>query len=95
MSVKLIRMSSGEDVIATVLSETEENITIEDSIVAVPTSSGSIGFAPWSPLQSKNDKSLTVNMRFVVYIAEPDEGIVEQYSKMFSKLITPSSKLIT
>lgn len=95
MSVKLIRMSSGEDVIATLLEETEEAITIEDSIVAVPTSSGTIGFAPWSPLQSKTEKSLIVNKRFVVYISEPDEGIVEQYSKMFSKLITPNSKLIT
>lgn len=95
MSVKLIRMSSGEDVITTLLEETEEAITIEDSIVAVPTSSGTIGFAPWSPLLSKTEKSLIVNKRFVVYISEPDEGIVEQYSKMFSKLITPNSKLIT
>ena len=95
MSVKLIRMSSGEDVIAFVLEETDTSITFENSIVAVPTNTGNIGFAPWSPLQDKNNTFLTVNKNFVVYITEPAEEISSQYSKMFSKLITPTSKLIT
>ena len=35
--VKLIRMSSGEDVLATILERDDDSITIQDAIVAVPT----------------------------------------------------------
>jgi|688.fasta_scaffold110674_2 hypothetical protein len=94
MTVKLIRMSSGEDLIATLNKETDTNIVIQDAIVAVPTGSGSIGFVPWSPILSKDQKELTVEKTFVVYIAEPDEGVVKQYGIMFNKIITPSKKLI-
>ena len=94
MNVKLIRMSSGEDLIATLNKETDTNIVIQDAIVAVPTGSGSIGFVPWSPILSKDQKELTVEKTFVVYIAEPDEGVVKQYGMMFNKIITPSKKLI-
>lgn len=94
MTVKLIRMSSGEDLIATLNKETDKNIVIQDAIVAVPTGSGSIGFVPWSPILSKDEKELTVEKTFVVYIAEPDEGVVKQYNMMFNKIITPSKKLI-
>jgi hypothetical protein len=94
MTVKLIRMSSGEDLIATLNKETDNNIVIQDAIVAVPTGSGTLGFVPWAPLLSKTEKELTVEKIFVVYIAEPDEGVVKQYDMMFNKIITPSKKLI-
>ena len=51
MTVKLIRMWSGEDVIADIVEETTDSIVITDPIVAVPSQQqGQIGFAPWSPL---------------------------------------------
>ena len=94
MTVKLIRMSSGEDVVATIVNETDSVMELEDAIVAIPTGEGQIGFAPWSPLVSKTDKTLPVNKNFVVYIAEVAEDIVNQYNQMFSKIVTPSNKLV-
>ena len=94
MTVKLIRMSSGEDVVATIVKETDSVLELEDAIVAIPTGEGQIGFAPWSPLVSKLDKTLPVNKNFVVYIAEVAEDIVNQYNQMFSKIVTPTNKLI-
>ena len=50
MTVKLIRMWSGEDVIADLVEDEGNYITIENPIVAVPSpQQGQIGFAPWSP----------------------------------------------
>ena len=94
MTVKLIRMSSGEDLVSKLIEENEENIIIENAIVAVPTGNGNIGFVPWSPLLSKDQKELTVSKKFVVYIADLEEEVVVQYNKMFSKIITPTNKLI-
>ena len=50
MTVKLIRMWSGEDVVADIIEETSDSIVITDPIVAVPSpQQGNIAFAPWSP----------------------------------------------
>lgn len=95
MNVKLIRMSSGEDLIANIINDQERDIVVvENAIVGVPTGQGTLGFAPWSPMISKKEKEIAVDRRFVIYIAEPDEQIVEQYEQMFSNIVKPSKKLI-
>ncbi len=92
--VKLIRMSSGEDVVATIVKKDTDILSIKDAIVAIPTSQGKIGFAPWSPLVNKQNPIIPVSMNFVVYIAEADSGIIEQYSAMFGHIVTTSQKII-
>ena len=93
MTVKLIRMWSGEDVIADITKEDTDSITITDPIVAVPSQQqGQIAFAPWSPLLQKD--KLEVTKKYVVYMADPQEEIIEQYNSMFGKLSKPTKKLI-
>jgi len=93
MTVKLIRMWSGEDVIADITKEDTDSITITDPIVAVPSQQqGQIAFAPWSPLLQKD--KLEVTKKYIVYIGDPQEEIIEQYNSMFGKLSKPTKKLI-
>ena len=69
MTVKLIRMWSGEDVIADITKEDTDSITITDPIVAVPSQKqGQIAFAPWSPLLQKDKLEVTKNMLFILEI---------------------------
>jgi len=93
MTVKLIRMWSGEDVIADITKESTDSITITDPIVAVPSQKqGQIAFAPWSPLLQKDE--LEVTKKYIVYMANPQEDIIEQYNSMFGKISKPTKKLI-
>ena len=93
MTVKLIRMWSGEDVIADITKEDTDSITFTDPIVAVPSQQqGQIAFAPWSPLLQKD--KLEVTKKYVVYMANPQEEIIEQYNSMFGKISKPTKKLI-
>ena len=93
MNVKLIRMWSGEDVIADIVEETTDTIVITDPIVAVPSpQQGNIAFAPWSPLLQKD--KIEVTKKYVVYEGNPQEEIIEQYNSMFSKISQPTKKLI-
>jgi hypothetical protein len=98
MNVKLIRMWSGEDVIADLIDDKtdmgEDVIVIANPIVAVPTGNGQMGFAPWSPLLKGKGEELEVTKKYVVYIADTQEQIEEQYREMFSVLKTPSKKLV-
>ena len=94
MNVKVIRMWSGEDVVADLINDSDDSITVCNPIVAVPTSAGQMGFAPWAPLLSDKNVELEITRKYVVYISETQEEISEQYQQMFSAIQTPSKKLI-
>ena len=94
MNVKLIRMWSGEDVIADLIEEKEESVVFCNPIVAVPTGNGQMGFAPWSPLLKEKGEQLEVTRKYIVYIADTQTEIVEQYEQMFSIIKSPSKKLV-
>ena len=93
MTVKLIRMWSGEDVIADIVEENTDSVVITDPIVAVPSQEqGRIAFAPWSPLLQKD--KLEVTKKYIVYIGDPQVEIIEQFNQMFGKISKPTKKLI-
>ena len=93
MTVKLIRMWSGEDVIADLIKDEASSITITDPIVAGPSQQqGQIAFAPWSPLSQKGEIEIT--SKYIVYTTDPQPDIIEQYNSMFGKISKPSKKLI-
>ena len=94
MNVKLIRMWSGEDVVADLIEEKEDSIVFCNPIVAVPAGQGQMGFAPWSPLLKGKNEELEVTKRYVVYIADTQEQIEEQYREMFSVIQAPTKKLV-
>ena len=95
MNVKLIKMWSGEDVIADLVKENDDTIVITNPIVMVPSGQqGQIGFAPWSPIIKGKDTEIEVTRRYVVYINEPQEEVVSNYREMFTGIATPPKKLI-
>ena len=94
MNVKLIRMWSGEDVIADLIDDKDDSIVITNPIVAVPAGNGQMGFAPWSPLLKGKNVELEVTKKYIVYIAETQEQVLEQYEEMFSVIKAPSKKLV-
>jgi len=94
MTIKLIRMSSGEDVITTVIDEVDDAIHIKNAIVVVPTGNNQLGFAPWSPVINPDVEFIEVFKRFIVYVSEPSANIIEQYNSIFNKVIVPEKKII-
>ena len=86
-------MNTGEEIIYTLVSETDEYVEVENALVAVPNQQGQIGFAPWSYLADEG-QTLKVSKDYIVYVIEAKEMIVDNYKKIFSKIETPSKKLI-
>ena len=88
-------MWSGEDVITDLVKETEDSITIVNPIVAIPSGQGNIGFAPWSPILKGDNTQIEVTKKYVVYISETQDEIIEQYNQMYAPIaIPPKKKLI-
>ena len=92
IDVKLIRIITGEEIIAEVLEETAAFIKVQNGLVVLP-STQSVGFAPWATVISKENPEITVQKTHVVYLAEVQEDVAKKYNEMYgSKLVTPSSK---
>ena len=107
MNVKLIRMHSGEDVIADLIKEQADELIISNPIVLVPGRNrkneldgtvvlvpgrdGTVGFAPWSPVISPDVKQLRIRANYVVYVTDPNEDVVRNYNEIFSTIITPQN----
>ena len=97
MDIRLIRMHSGEEVVAELLEDREDVFVLANPIVMVPGRDGNIGFAPWCPLADEDVKSLKVRTSFMVFVTIPNQSVVENYKQIFSTIITPKSagKIIT
>ena len=98
MNVQLIKMQTGEDVVAELIRiEGRDNVVIRNPIVMVPQQGGQVGFGPWSPFLADDVDELSVSRSHVVYISDAKEAVVENYKQIFSPIITPggSGKIIT
>jgi len=92
INVKLFRITTGEEVVAELVSETDDTVTVKNGLVVLPTNTG-VGFAPWATVISKEDPEIEMSKKHVVYIAEVQEDVCKKYNEMFgSKLITPDKK---
>ena len=93
MNVKLLRIVTGEEVVAELLSEDTDTITVKNSLVVIPNAQG-VGFAPWATVISKQKPEIVLDRKFIVYMVECDVDVVEKYESIFSPIEKPSKKLI-
>ena len=93
MKVKLLRISTGEELVAEIVEENAASVTIKNGLVCVPQQS-SVGFIPWASVVDKLNPEITVSKQFIVYIAEVDSTVKNKYSEMFGGITTPEKKLI-
>ena len=92
INVKLLRIVTGEEVIAELVSESDTTITVKNGLVVMPTQGG-VGFAPWATVIDDNKPEITLSHNHVVYMAEVSEDVTKKYNELFgSKLVTPNEK---
>ena len=92
--VKLIRMISGEEIVAEVLDWKDGIITVQNALVVLP-HQGQVGFAPWATVIDPNRPEIGLDMKHVIYAVEVAEPVVKQYNEIFgSNIITPDKQLI-
>jgi hypothetical protein len=94
MNTKLVRFTFGQEVVCDLATETEETITIKNSLAGVMTPQGSMAFVPFIPLMDKGKDEVVIDKSHVVYIATPNDLVLEQHRNAFSAVITPEKSLI-
>ena len=93
IQVKLFRIATGEEVIAELISEDENFVTVKNCLVVLPSPDGRVGFAPWASVIDRTIPELIIAKNHIVYIAEVDPAIKKKYNEVYgSKLVTPEEK---
>jgi len=90
--IKLIRLISGEEVVAAV-KEVDGGYNISDPALIVPTEKG-IGLMDMMPYSSMGESETFIKESAIVFITEPVAGLLKKYKSLYSKIITPDSSLI-
>ena len=93
MNVKLLRISTGEEVVAEIVEETADSITIKNGLVVLP-SAQNVGFAPWATVVDRQEPEITMSKQFLVYAAALDPSVKNKYCEMFGGITTPDKKII-
>tara|TARA_B100000927_G_C16425880_1_gene453423 strand:+ start:18 stop:311 length:294 start_codon:yes stop_codon:yes gene_type:complete len=92
LDVKLIRIVTGEEIIAELISQDDETITVKNGLVVLPNASG-VGFAQWATVIDPDNPEVTMKQQHIVYVVDVQEDVSKKYNEMFgSKLVTPASK---
>ena len=91
--VKLIRMITGEEIIAEVLDWKDGLVTIQNPLVVIP-QQGQVGFAPWATIIDPDRPEISLDMKHVIHCVEVAEPVVKQYNEIFGSSIitTPEEK---
>lgn len=88
--MKLVRLSSGEEVIGKV-QENEDNIIISNGYSLIPAGEGKIGFMPFMAY-TKASEGVSIDKRFVVFVVDPVDELVDQVRQMDSGIVTPKNQ---
>ena len=94
MAVKLLRLKSGEDIVAEhIQGKLGQDITIENPAMLMPMSDGrgsqvQVGLAPWMPFSESKEFELPRD--WVLLLTEPASDIVNNYNQVFgSGIVIP------
>jgi len=95
--MKLVRLSSGEEVIGEV-TENENGIEIKGGYSLIPTGEGKLGFMPFMAY-TKATEGISISNRFVLFVVDPIDELVKQINGLNgiedTGLIVPDQKIIT
>jgi hypothetical protein len=94
MNIKLIRLQTGEDLIADVVKE-DAALTLENPCmvyVRPQGNSASVGITRWLPYA--DTKQFTIDNKWIVVVTDPVEDLKNEYNKVFgSGLIVPPTQI--
>ena len=94
--IKLIRLVSGEEIIAEIKHEKSnpDEIHIEDAIILIPAGEGKIGIMPFMPY-TKAKEGLELRTQDIMFMVDPVDELKTQFTSARSGISLPSSKILS
>ena len=96
-NVKIIRMQTGEDIMASMIGEDEaETVLLADPMRLIyrrmPTGQTVLMMMPWLPVELIKDNSALIYNTDIVTIIDPKESMIEYYDNLVTKTLIEMEK---
>jgi hypothetical protein len=96
-NVKIIRMQTGEDIMATMIGEDEsETVQLNDPMRLIyrrmPTGQTVLMMMPWLPVELIKDNNALIYNSDIITIIDPKESMVEYYENLVIKTMLEMEK---
>ena len=96
-NVKIIRMQTGEDIMASMIGEEqEETVLLEDPMRLIfrrmPTGQTVMMMMPWLPVELIKDNNALIYNSDIITIVEPKESMIEYYENLVIKTMLEMEK---
>ena len=96
-NVKIIRMQTGEDIMASMIGEEEEEtVLLEDPMRLIyrrmPTGQTVLMMMPWLPVELIKDNSALIYNSDIITIIDPKESMVQYYDNLVIKTLLEMEK---
>ena len=96
-NVKIIRMQTGEDIMASMIGEEEaETVLLEDPMRLIyrrmPTGQTVMMMMPWLPVELIKDNNALIYNSDIVTIIDPKESMIEYYENLVIKTMLEMEK---
>tara|TARA_B100001113_G_scaffold352940_1_gene355716 strand:- start:17530 stop:17856 length:327 start_codon:yes stop_codon:yes gene_type:complete len=101
--LKLVRLSSGEEIIGKVKMNTfnedykefyPASITLRDGVCLVAAEEGRLGFIPYLPY-TKAHEGVTINMQHILFIVDPADEVKDKVQEMTSGIVRADASILT
>jgi hypothetical protein len=93
MDIKIVRLSSGEELICKVVAHGK----YKDIAILIPAGGGHITISPWLPYATMPGDGLPIKDDNVLFKVEPNADLIAEYKKLWegdSGIVVPDKKLI-
>ena len=96
-NVKIIRMQTGEDIMASMIGEEEEEtVLLEDPMRLIyrrmPTGQTVLMMMPWLPVELIKDNNALIYNSDIITIVDPKESMIEYYENLVIKTMLEMEK---
>ena len=96
-NVKIIRMQTGEDIMASMVGEEEEEtVLLEDPMRLIfrrmPTGQTMLMMLPWLPVELIKDNSALIYNSDIITIIDPKESMIQYYENLVIKTLLEMEK---
>ena len=96
--VKVIRLTTGEDIIAKIQSQTSDHTEMDKAFVIIPPQKApgqpvQLMMTPYMPYADKD--TIKIRTANIVTSVDPKREILASYQQNTSRILTPRSELIT
>ena len=88
--VKLVRLVSGEEVLAKI-DHTGEATSFDKPHIIIPTQAKGIALMPWCPYSNIQEEGVTVPNDKILFVTTPHNDLVKEYTTMVTGIEMPTT----